>query len=159
MRARPTSDDLDLRMVARPASVGTLRRTVGDAVRARYGDGLAEDVELCLSELAANAVLHSGGTTIEVLVQFEDNGVLLTVADDGVVPVEELRPTLALDYTDDPEATSGRGLAIVATLSRGWGAHRTAAGNRVWARLAHDGDHLVRLPEPHGPAAGVAPPA
>lgn len=141
---------LTLTLPALTSSVPEARRFVGAAVRARFTDALAEDAELCVTELVTNAVVHAAGESVEVTVEVEPDGVVVSVADDGDAPVEGLSPRLHLDEGvdgADAEATSGRGLAIVAVLATDWGVRRTPSGNRVWARLVADGDHAVRPPD------------
>ena len=54
---------------ADPASVPGIRRFVRDALTPRPDGSLADDAELCVSELAGNAALHSGSTFLEVAVR------------------------------------------------------------------------------------------
>jgi anti-sigma regulatory factor (Ser/Thr protein kinase) len=85
-------------------------------------------VILVASELVSNAVRHAR-TAFELDLRPEADGTSVEVFDcDTRLPV--LLPT-------DTEATSGRGLQIVAALSTEWGARREARqgiqGKTVWA--------------------------
>ena len=148
------------RFAADPASVPGVRRFVRDALHPRPDGSLAQDAELCISELAGNAALHSGSAFLDVAVRIDDEGVTLTVSDDGPVPPEAVVPRLVVPDGDEPvdpdaEATTGRGLGIVAVPSTEWGVERTPTGKHVWARLTGDGhDHPVRPPDsaPQPPA-------
>ena len=141
------------RFAADPASVPGVRRFVRDALHPRPDGTLAEDAELCISELAGNAALHSGSAFLDVAVRVDGEGVTLTVSDDGPVPPEAVVPRLVVhgdgrEVDPDAEATTGRGLGIVAVLAAEWGVERTPTGKHVWARLTGDGgDHPVRPPD------------
>jgi len=82
-----------------------------------------------VSELVTNAIRHTFGA-VQLGLADVDGDVLVEVFD------ESLRVPSVVDAGDD--ATSGRGLAIVAALSRGWGAEELARDGRVgkvvWAR-------------------------
>ncbi len=138
---------------ADPASVPGIRRFVRDNLTPRPDGTLADDAELCISELAGNAALHSGSALLEVAVRVDGEGVTLTVSDEGSVPAEAVVPRLVLHddgavVDPDAEAATGRGLGIVAALAAEWGVERTPTGTCVWARLTGDGDvHAVRPPD------------
>ncbi|MDP3968748.1 MAG: SpoIIE family protein phosphatase [Nocardioides sp.] len=137
------------RFGADPASVPGVRAFVRDALEAR-GSGLVEDAELCVSELAANAALHSGGPFMEVSVRLDPDAVTITIADEGDVPLEAVSPRMAVqeDRAPDDEATTGRGLGIVSVLASEWGVERTPTGKRVWARLVEGhAEQAVRPPD------------
>jgi anti-sigma regulatory factor (Ser/Thr protein kinase) len=87
-------------------------------------------VILCLSELAANAVLHSdsrrpGGTFTVRIERCPGAYVLIEVEDDG-------GPWLA----PAPDPGSGRGLDIVRVLAAEWGVAASHTGRTVWARFS-----------------------
>lgn len=89
----------------------------------------ADDVILCLSELAANAVLHSDsrrpGGTFTVRIESRPGACIrIEVDDDG-------GPWLA----PAPDPGSGRGLDIIGALSAEWGTAASPAGRTVWARF------------------------
>jgi anti-sigma regulatory factor (Ser/Thr protein kinase) len=107
---------------------------VGEARRAlaRWLDGhpAAGDAALCLSELAANAVLHSAsarpGGTFRVLATAQPARLRVEVADDGGT----WRPDRG------PGDHSGRGLMIVSSLADGWGICATPQARTVWFELS-----------------------
>ena len=76
-----------------------------------------------MSELATNAVRHAR-TPFEMAVTYDGDVVRVEVEDGG--------PGLPHRVFADPRATSGRGLALVATLSRGWGIQREGRSKVVW---------------------------
>lgn len=89
---------------------------------------LVSDAQLVVTELATNAVLHArSGFSVEL--RPHRNGVRLAIHDAS--PAE---PVL---QDPDPDATSGRGLRIVAALASDWGVAPTAGGKTVWAELRY----------------------
>ncbi|HVA60384.1 MAG TPA: ATP-binding protein [Mycobacteriales bacterium] len=85
---------------------------------------------LVLSELATNAVLHAS-TPFTVTLILSDGSLRLEVRDGS-----SRRPGVR-NY--GPDATTGRGLALVRDVSRAWGTHRDAGGKVVWSELvSHD---------------------
>jgi len=86
----------------------------------------ARTVELLVSELATNAVLHAK-TDFTVCVDRRGPTLRVEIGDGRVVP------PLAKGYRHD--APTGRGLGIVATLSSRWGFERGPDGKTVWFEL------------------------
>jgi serine/threonine-protein kinase RsbW len=127
----PTAASLDL-----PASAATypgrpeqVRQVRADARGLLAGCPAADEVILCLSELAANAVLHSGsrrpGGTFSVRIESCPGAhIRIEVEDDG-------GPWLA----PVPHPDSGRGLDIIRVLAAEWGVATSPAGRTVWARF------------------------
>jgi anti-sigma regulatory factor (Ser/Thr protein kinase)/plasmid stabilization system protein ParE len=144
-----------LSLAAEPVSVPAARRFVSDGLLAWGLDDLLDDATLCVTELAANAALHSSSTFMHVQVALARDALRLSVEDDGVVPPEAITPRPSFPDVDDPtellleeEATTGRGLAIVSILASDWGVERTQDGKRVWCEIsAADAEHGVRLPK------------
>ncbi|MGW7492614.1 ATP-binding protein [Streptomyces sp. NPDC054786] len=93
-------------------------------------EGRADDVRLCVSELATNALAHGTrcGQGFQVTVNAEDGTVHVEVHDSSPRRPRPRRPT-----NDD---VSGRGLHIVAVLSDDWGVEdRGVTGKFVWSRF------------------------
>jgi anti-sigma regulatory factor (Ser/Thr protein kinase) len=114
------------------SSVGVARRRlVSDLIAADVCDSAVCDVALVFSELLSNALRHADplpGGNIEVSWRLDADFVQVSVADGGGQTQPELgEPT--------PGATGGRGLRIVAKLSRGWGTSHGDVGTTVWARV------------------------
>ncbi|MEV5568115.1 ATP-binding protein [Streptomyces sp. NPDC052196] len=89
----------------------------------------AEDIRLCVSELATNAVVH--GTA-----PGHDGFLVRLDSDDDVVRLEVHDNHRKQPAVREPGATdvSGRGLQLVAALSDGWGVEdRASAGKIVWS--------------------------
>jgi anti-sigma regulatory factor (Ser/Thr protein kinase) len=89
----------------------------------------SEDAELIVSELATNAVVHTAGATISLLISLTEGKLALSVVDRG--PHRPIRPHQA-----DIDAESGRGLHLIGALTEDWGAAPLGGGSCVWARLA-----------------------
>ena len=148
-------DELRIRLAADPVSVPGARRFVTDGLRSWDLGTLADDAELCVSELAGNAALHSASTFMVVSLRRSPAAVRVTVEDDGATPAAAVQPRLGFPGPHDQiaaedvdgEATTGRGLAIVSILARDWGVEETEQGKRVWAELTEDAEeHRVRPP-------------
>jgi len=90
--------------------------------------GAAEPAAQVVTELVSNAVQHAR-TPCRVLVTLDDAGLHVGVRDFGHRAPVRIRP-VAVD------APSGRGLHLVALLSRSWGVLEHRPGRTVWADLA-----------------------
>src|SRR6266480_1896447 len=106
-----------------------VRQARADARGLLAGCPAADEVILCLSELAANAVLHSdsrkpGGTFAVRIKSCPGAYLRIEVEDDG-------GPWLA----PAPDPGSGRGLDIICVLAAEWGVATGPAGRTVWARF------------------------
>ncbi|HEX2048004.1 MAG TPA: ATP-binding protein [Acidimicrobiales bacterium] len=110
-----------------PASAGMARRFVeGVLTDAGLGD-LSYTATLLVSELVANAVLHTGDTPIEVVVKPNGDRARIEVHDGSpVLPVRKNYSTLS---------GTGRGLMLVERMATDWGAEATATGKLVWFEL------------------------
>ena len=114
------------------SSVGAARRRlVSDMIAAGICDSAVCDVALVFSELLSNALRHADplpGGNIRVAWRLDGDCVQVSVRDGG----GETRPELG---EPTPGATGGRGLRIVAKLSRGWGTSHRDGGSTVWAQV------------------------
>ena len=128
-------------MVAQPASVPAARRFVNDALRDWGCETVADEVALCVSELATNATLHSGSTYFHVELEERHGAVRLAVADTGMSSVDdlarqpELSDALLSDLSAEGTAATGRGMFLVAALASTWGIDELPEGKRVWAEF------------------------
>lgn len=108
----------------------------------------AELVALAASELAGNAVVHTasgapGGQFVVHLAAFADRWQVRV--DDAGSPTE---PHVVVDVIDEDaewDCESGRGLAMVASISRKWGVLGDRNARAVWAEI----------PYPVQPAGGI----
>ncbi|MFE6978993.1 ATP-binding protein [Streptomyces sp. NPDC057682] len=88
-----------------------------------------DDILLCVSELATNAVVHGvppgRGYLVRVLLADEGRALLVEVHDSGDgVPAARV-----------PDGESGRGLLIVTALADAWGVGERLPGKVVWCRF------------------------
>ncbi|MFJ5260413.1 SpoIIE family protein phosphatase [Streptomyces sp. NPDC088387] len=115
------------RLAPDPAEVGRARAAVREQLH-EWGlaDRLEDIAELLVGELVTNAVRHSHRAAVTLrLVRGET---LLCEVDDDDHELPTLRSA-------GPADEQGRGLRVVSTLAREWGASRTAAGKTVWFEL------------------------
>jgi serine/threonine-protein kinase RsbW len=109
----------------RPDQVSRARREV---TRYLAGHAAADDAALIISELAANAILHSqsGGQFFTVRADMHDTWCRLEV-EDGGGPWD----------TDSRDSTRPHGLDVIQALTGpgNWGVDGDSSGRVVWARL------------------------
>ncbi|MGA5426249.1 MULTISPECIES: ATP-binding protein [Streptomyces] len=94
----------------------------------------AEDIRLCVSELATNALAHGTrrGHGFLVCLYADGKSVRLEVHDSRDL-ASDRRPRLR---EATPTDTAGRGLSLVDTLADAWGVHeRMPYGKVVWSRF------------------------
>jgi anti-sigma regulatory factor (Ser/Thr protein kinase) len=115
------------------SSVRDARRFLSAALQAWDAADYDFGAPQVLSELATNAALHAR-SSYTVTVALDDDGLLLEVTDGSS------RLPRARHYA--PDATTGRGMGLVAALSLEWGASTVQAGKTVWARVAPDETEL-----------------
>jgi len=136
------------------SSVGAARRhLVSDLIEAGMCGATVTDAALVISELLSNALQHGTplpGSGIRVAWDTDGDGVRVSVSDGGGLTQPELgQPT--------PTAIGGRGLRIVARLSRRWGTDCDDDGTTVWAEV--QASSLPAIPVPavavDGRLAGV----
>jgi hypothetical protein len=110
-----------------PAILAPARSFAVDRLHTLGLSGLRDDVELLLTEVITNAIIHAG-TEFEVRVEASGAGIRVEVIDGN--------PTLPAAGTLTAAALSGRGLTLVQSISTRWGAHRnTGGGKTVWFEL------------------------
>jgi len=113
-----------------PAEAMSVRQARDFVAGSTAGSGVdAGSLAMAVSELASNSVLHAR-TPFEVCVERLADGVRVEVRDES--------PTLPVERTADPAAVTGRGLLIVASVSRAWGADATADGKVVWFEIGSE---------------------
>jgi anti-sigma regulatory factor (Ser/Thr protein kinase) len=103
-----------------PESVRAARRFAGETVSAWAGEALEDDVRSVVTELATNAVLHAR-TPFVVSLTLAGDRLRVAVADGSPV-----RPRIPRHSRAD--ATTGRGLGMVAQLALAWGVESWPGG-------------------------------
>ena len=107
-------------------------RNARDWVAEQLGDDLdvlvLEAVQLIVSELVTNAIVHARGE-VEVSITTPPGAVRIEVVDQAPERAPEIRPL------DGKLATSGRGLRMVEGFSRSWGVRADDRCKVVWAEV------------------------
>ncbi|MCW2623048.1 MAG: putative anti-sigma regulatory factor, serine/threonine protein kinase [Frankiales bacterium] len=119
------------RLVLAPvtSSVGAARRFLVESLEAWGVPHLEWDAVQVVSELATNAVMHAR-SEFTVVLSLEDDLLRIEVHDQD----ERLPHRRHFDV----HATTGRGLALVSTLSRSWGALPASGGKVVWCLVPRE---------------------
>ncbi|MDQ1709127.1 MAG: hypothetical protein QOG49_512 [Frankiaceae bacterium] len=112
------------------ASVAAARQFLRDQLSSWGQQAVEWAAELAVSELASNSVLHAN-TEFTVSLRVLPDGAIRVEVIDGV----RRRPRQR-DYGTD--ATTGRGISLVARLARAWGVEPLPAGKVVWCELVGD---------------------
>jgi hypothetical protein len=111
-----------------PASVPAARRFVSEALIAAGADDDVWAVAQLTSELATNAVVHAA-TPFVVKVAVGERTIRISVAD--------RRPKVAAARRNfGGDATTGRGLRMVDSLSEAWGTDVDGTTKTVWCEVA-----------------------
>ena len=121
-----------LTLQPRTSVVADARRAVGDWCLGWQLGHLVDSMELLVSELVTNAILHATGP-VQVRGDYNGTRVRVEVHDhDPAPPQAHVTPASALDE-------HGRGLQLVAMLADSWGNIRTSDGKAIWIELAAAG--------------------
>jgi anti-sigma regulatory factor (Ser/Thr protein kinase) len=110
-----------------PTSAREARAFVRMALAERLSAPILEDALVLASEIVTNVIRHAG-TPLTLTVEIHRGYVRMTVTD-GALPFD--LPA----GTESEELESGRGIGIVAALSRRWGVGATPIGKSIWAEL------------------------
>jgi anti-sigma regulatory factor (Ser/Thr protein kinase) len=103
--------------------IGDVRAFAVERLRALELTELRDDVELLLTELVTNVIIHAR-TRFEVRVEPAGDGVRVEVLDGN--------PAMPVPGTLAAGALSGRGLTLVQSISARWGAQPEEEGKVVW---------------------------
>jgi anti-sigma regulatory factor (Ser/Thr protein kinase) len=115
---------------ATPESPAVARRWAGAALRRYDLPAPAVDrAEMIVSELATNAVVHTGAPfTVEL--EIGETTLLIKVFDENTTLPHVIEP--------DPLGQGGRGLFLVSALSEDWGAEQLDDDTKVvWSEVEH----------------------
>jgi hypothetical protein len=110
-----------------PALVGVARHFVDQTLAEWELDPIREDARLIATELVSNAVLHA---RTEFRLTLRSNGF-----DFLRIEVRDENTRMPSPAGTPPDATSGRGLAVVTALAASWGTQREGDGKVVWAEI------------------------
>src|SRR5262250_332202 len=120
-------------LTAGPTAPGIARGQVRATIVA-WDIPVEESVAILLtSELVTNAVMHEAGKTIDLVITcgYGQLG----------VDVHDTSCELPVPMDGPPDAETGRGLVLVASLSSSWGYYRTPTGKAVYFTLALAGSN------------------
>lgn len=106
-----------------PGAAGQARRAVRELVGAWAWPHCVDAAELAVSEVVTNATLHAH-TATELTIRLE--------ADLLRVEVRDFNPVVPVQRNYGEQATTGRGMALVAAVSSSCGVTRLADGKVVW---------------------------
>ncbi|MEW1724065.1 ATP-binding protein [Streptomyces sp. NPDC093109] len=102
------------------------RRAAGALLRqGDMGDEAVETVQLLISEIVTNAVVHGGGDRVRFSLSYDQ---LDTVR----IEVDDRSPARVAVRRAGVDEESGRGMFLVDTLARSWGRR----GTRTWCTVA-----------------------
>lgn len=123
----PAYGPTELDVACIPRNVALVRRYCVDKCSELGWAESADAVELLVSELATNAVVHAGGSRLRVRVL--DRGLRLRIeVSDGSVTLPVARPAAV-------NAEHGRGLAMVDVLAVDAGCDVADAGKTAWFEM------------------------
>lgn len=118
---------LQKELPAEARSAGAARQAVTSALITDVGDTALDTLVLLTSELVTNVVAHAR-TSCHLGVELLPDVVRVSVSDESGIA---LAPRTA-----DQHAESGRGLALVESLSLNWGVITRDTGKTVWFEVA-----------------------
>jgi anti-sigma regulatory factor (Ser/Thr protein kinase) len=130
---------------AEAASVPVARHYVQATLRDLGLSAAWDAAELLVSEVATNAVLHA---RTEFMIEVLGGGDMVRIS------VHDRSPTVPTQRTYGTDATTGRGMRLVATLAVAWGVDRHDGGKAVWFEVSATGAR-DGLAEPWGDEADV----
>jgi anti-sigma regulatory factor (Ser/Thr protein kinase) len=122
----------DRLFVAAPTVLREVRQFVRAVLREWDDDELGSTAEIVASELATNAVQHAH-SPFRISIARSPGVIRIAVRDTSFDPPEHVR--------DDARHDGGRGVRLVAALSRAWGTRDEADGKTVWAEVARAPTH------------------
>ncbi|MFD8818780.1 SpoIIE family protein phosphatase, partial [Streptomyces sp. NPDC059627] len=126
-RALPCDQVATWEVPADPEHVALARTLTTGRLGAWKLDELSFTTELVVSELVTNAIRY-GGPPIRLRL-IRDTSMLICEVSDGSSTAPHLRRARVFDE-------GGRGLLLVARLTRRWGTRQTSAGKTIWCEQA-----------------------
>ena len=129
---------VELTLTAHTSSVGAARRFLVQTLHGWAATRLEWPASQVVSELATNAVIHAG-TAFTVALIMHGDALRIEVRDGSVLLPRQRRYGLS--------ATTGRGLALVGTLTKDWGVQPGVTGKTVWCVLSPDNAEVAGEPD------------
>lgn len=111
-----------------PVEAGRARAALTDVLLAWGLKVIVDDAILVVSELVANAILHTRAPVMLRILVHDDGVLRLDVSDTSPKPPER--------RTASPQDVNGRGLELVDILADRWGWRSRDGGKDVWAELS-----------------------
>ncbi|MDB5910957.1 MAG: hypothetical protein JWP34_5071, partial [Massilia sp.] len=115
---------------AEPRAVRDLRRAVDRQLAAWDASDVTDVAQLAVAELAANVIKHVGEGTAATLVMEDEDGRLR-------IEMHDTSPVLPTCRQASPDQEEGRGIALVAAVTKGWFSFSTATGKAVCCDLSY----------------------
>ena len=115
-------DPVSVTLPPPPLAVAPARRFVVSVLAAQLDEARLHDVEVLVSEIVTNGVMHAA-TTMELIVELRDDVAHVELVDHAPGH-PAIRP--------DTGADGGFGLRIVSAMARGWGVRRSDDCKAVW---------------------------
>lgn len=109
-----------------PTSASQARALARDRLGTTCSGDALDTIGLLVTELVTNAILHAR-TPLQLTVDLRPGHVRICVED------ESNEQPIVQQY--EPDAVTGRGLALVEHLSSSWGVERTPSGKVVWCEV------------------------
>lgn len=128
-------------------SVSAARGFVGGVLREWGDERVAEEAGLVVTELATNAVIHAR-SKFSVSVRQSDDVLRVAVTDTS--------PRSPVARSRSNQATTGRGMRLVAAFAEVWGVDRHSDGKTVWATLRRIPGRSTGAPPPTPPTLPLA---
>jgi anti-sigma regulatory factor (Ser/Thr protein kinase) len=148
--SKKSMDDC-LELESDPAMVAVARQFVRERLASWEAGEHLDPAVLVASELVTNAILHAR-TALSLRVELRDS----SPPGSSAVRIEvfDQNPRLPALSPMLPEATSGRGLALIAMIATSWGMENRSDGKVVWAEIGGRLEELD-LPEDCVDLSGV----
>ncbi|MFJ4985556.1 SpoIIE family protein phosphatase [Streptomyces sp. NPDC088732] len=122
-------------------TVSTARKFARNSLRTWQLNEISDDLEITVSEIVTNALIHAGSDVDMRLYRYPDR-VRLEVRDSDSAP--PIPSSFSMSEEGRSKAENGRGMVIVENISGSWGSSPNGRGKTVWIEF------LTPPPEPAG---------
>ncbi|MGW0738041.1 ATP-binding SpoIIE family protein phosphatase [Streptomyces sp. NPDC002851] len=113
-------------------AVASVRHHLNDLLRRWKAESLLDDLQLMLSEVVTNALIHAQ-SDVDIRLRRHVDGIRVEVQDSSAQP--PVPGVIVGDEAMNAEAESGRGLLIVDALATAWGSSPAGRGKTTWIEL------------------------